>query len=212
VPRVSAARLEARREQILEAAVACFARRGFHETTMADVAREAGITAGAIYRYFPSKEDVVEASAEAQDRARAERFRVAQEKGDQQGHNLRVLDEVLDLYLARAARPDPVVRLRVQLFGEALHNRRVRDVFRKRWDEILTRMAEIVRRAQAQGEIDPTLDPGAVAGLLLAAADGLAVHKSVDPDVDVRQYAQVLKALYRSGSRRDSVPASDGKR
>jgi AcrR family transcriptional regulator len=207
VPRVSAARLEARRGEILDAAVACFARQGFHETTMADIAREAGVSPGLIYRYFPSKEDVIEASADAQDRARAGRFRAAQEQGD----SLRALDELVDLYLARAARPDPVVRLRVQLFGEAPRNRRVRDMVRTRWDEILSRLEEIVRRAQAQGEIDPALDPGAVAGLLLAAADGLVVHKIVDPDVDVRKFAQVLKALYRDGLRRGGGPASDGK-
>jgi AcrR family transcriptional regulator len=45
----------ARREAILQAARAVFARKGFHGTTIADIAEEAGIALGTFYLYFPSK-------------------------------------------------------------------------------------------------------------------------------------------------------------
>lgn len=48
-----------RREQILAAAMTCFARRGLHQTTMQDISEEAGISVGLIYRYFESKEQVI---------------------------------------------------------------------------------------------------------------------------------------------------------
>ncbi|HEY9407971.1 MAG TPA: helix-turn-helix domain-containing protein, partial [Jiangellaceae bacterium] len=53
MPRVSEAHLAARRDQILQAAWTCFARDGFHATSMQDVFAEAGLSAGAVYRYFP---------------------------------------------------------------------------------------------------------------------------------------------------------------
>src|SRR3990170_8142214 len=59
--RVPEAHVEARRNQIVDAAWACFARKGYHQTTMQDIATEAGISAGAIYRYYPSKEGVLKA-------------------------------------------------------------------------------------------------------------------------------------------------------
>ncbi|TDC51759.1 TetR/AcrR family transcriptional regulator [Jiangella ureilytica] len=64
MPRVSEAHLAARRQQILEAAWRCFARQGFHATSMQDVFAESGMSAGAVYRYFPSKADLVRATAE----------------------------------------------------------------------------------------------------------------------------------------------------
>ena len=62
--RVTAAHVEARTNQIILAAWECFARKGYHQTTMADIAGEAGLSAGAIYRYFASKEAVLKAISE----------------------------------------------------------------------------------------------------------------------------------------------------
>jgi AcrR family transcriptional regulator len=64
MPRVSEAHLAARRDQILEAATRCFARSGFHATSMQDVIGEAGLSVGAVYRYFRSKEELRRAIAE----------------------------------------------------------------------------------------------------------------------------------------------------
>ncbi|MEU6035404.1 TetR/AcrR family transcriptional regulator [Actinomadura sp. NPDC047616] len=55
--------LERRRRQILDAARACFIRKGFHETSMQDIFAEADLSAGAVYRYFKSKTEIVEAIA-----------------------------------------------------------------------------------------------------------------------------------------------------
>lgn len=63
VPKVSDAHREQRREQILIAAWKCFARNGFHSTSMADVIAEAGLSAGAVYLYFKSKEEIILAVA-----------------------------------------------------------------------------------------------------------------------------------------------------
>ena len=64
MPRVDDQYLESRRREIVDAAMTCFSREGFHRTTMQDIVRETGLSAGAIYRYFKSKEDIVAAIAE----------------------------------------------------------------------------------------------------------------------------------------------------
>jgi AcrR family transcriptional regulator len=61
MPRVSQQHLNTRRRQILDAAALCFARNGFHATTMPEILTEAGMSSGALYRYFPSKQAIFEA-------------------------------------------------------------------------------------------------------------------------------------------------------
>src|SRR5262245_48052330 len=63
MPRVSDDHLERRRQQILDAARRCFIRKGFHLTSMQDVFAESGLSAGAVYRYFKSKNEIIHAIA-----------------------------------------------------------------------------------------------------------------------------------------------------
>ena len=103
-----------RRQDILDAAEICFVRNGFHRTTMQDLARQAGMTAGNIYHYFKSKEAVVLGLAE---RERGHGMTLVEEMeraGDRRG----ALMGILERYFARATRESAV--LRVDLWSEAL--------------------------------------------------------------------------------------------
>jgi AcrR family transcriptional regulator len=64
MPRRSQEYRDARRQHILDAAKRCFVRNGFHETSMQDLFAEADLSAGAVYGYFASKDDVILAIAE----------------------------------------------------------------------------------------------------------------------------------------------------
>ena len=57
-----------RPQQILQAAMVCFAKRGFHQASMHDISAEAGISVGLIYRYFENKDAVISAMADAHKR------------------------------------------------------------------------------------------------------------------------------------------------
>src|ERR1700749_652219 len=64
MPKVSSQYRDERRAHILAAARRCFIRDGFHQTSMQDLVREAGLSSGAVYRYFPSKDAMIVAIAE----------------------------------------------------------------------------------------------------------------------------------------------------
>src|SRR2546423_6618510 len=81
MPRVSDEHLDARRRQIIDAAIVCFARDGFHRATMQDVCREAHLSAGAIYRYFSSKDAIIEAIADERHAREAEFMELARSAG-----------------------------------------------------------------------------------------------------------------------------------
>ena len=72
MPKVSQEHRDARRAQILQAAAACFERKGYQRTTMADIIKESGLSAGAIYVYFAGKQDIVRAVAQESVTARVE--------------------------------------------------------------------------------------------------------------------------------------------
>src|SRR5262249_5925610 len=59
MPKVTQEHVDARRRQILSAAVRCFAREGFHRTTMQDIFREAELSPGAVYSYFAGKDELI---------------------------------------------------------------------------------------------------------------------------------------------------------
>ena len=60
MPKVTEEHRTARRRQIADAALRCFARSGFQQTSMADIVAESGLSAGAIYGHYKSKEELVE--------------------------------------------------------------------------------------------------------------------------------------------------------
>src|SRR6266699_6863331 len=64
MPKTSMAAKEARRTQILDAAVRCFAQRGYYETTIEDLVTETGLSRGALYLYYHSKEAIYLAISE----------------------------------------------------------------------------------------------------------------------------------------------------
>src|ERR1041385_4984849 len=91
-----------RRTQILDAAVACFAKRGFHQASMHDISAEAGISVGLIYRYFHNKEAVIAAMA---DRHKKEIQKVLE-----RAHEAPTLLESLDiLFTAHCCENEPRV-------------------------------------------------------------------------------------------------------
>ena len=194
MPKVTEVHMEARRRQVLDAAISCFSRNGFHKTTMQDISQEAKLSPGAIYRYFSSKEDIIEAGCRERQEARTFDFKLVQQNGD----TLEALNELVGLYVRRCGRlsNQSGLRLRVQLWGEALRNRRIRKILRDNRDDILELSEHIIQRAQEHGDINPDLDATAVARWLLANIDGIILQKTIYRDVDIKKYFDVVQALY----------------
>src|SRR6266487_3150121 len=86
MPKLAVEAREARRQHILRAALRCFARRGYHTTTIDDIAAEAGVSKGAPYVYFQSKEALFRALYDRWDCGLADRIDAALADLDDQQH------------------------------------------------------------------------------------------------------------------------------
>jgi TetR/AcrR family transcriptional regulator, transcriptional repressor of aconitase len=182
MPRVSAAYLAERRAHVLAAAVRCFAREGFHRATMQDVVRESGLSPGALYRYFASKEALVAAIAE--ERHAAERAALDAARSEDVGEAVRAIAQA---FLGPLARRDERQwrRVTVQLWGEALRNPAVMRVIRGGLDGPLRSLAALFRRGQREGTLPDDVDPAALARVTAAVFQGLVLQLTWQPALDL---------------------------
>jgi TetR/AcrR family transcriptional regulator, transcriptional repressor of aconitase len=135
MPKVSEEHLEARRRQILDAALVCFSRDGFHRTSMQAIFEESGLSPGAVYRYFKGKDDIVAAIA-AETLAR---FAAAVQSGPPGGPDV-VLGRLFDAIEAVELR-DERLRLALQVWGEAMFNPRIAGFVRDAIEGLQERIA-----------------------------------------------------------------------
>jgi AcrR family transcriptional regulator len=195
MPKITEAKRETRRQQILDAALTCFARDGFHATTTADIVRESGVSQGALYLYFATKDDIIVALAD--DRHQAEAFinGLAQSEHDP----IRGLLSLIELYGQGLADPRRVAarRVGVQGWGEALRNDRIRASVVEGLALVRAAIARLIERGQRTGQIRADADPDAVARTLIAMFQGLVLQVTWGDVADLHACGRVVHAMIR---------------
>jgi AcrR family transcriptional regulator len=193
VPRVSEAHLAARRQQILEAARVCFTRNGFHATSMQDVISEAGLSVGAFYRYFRSKEELVTAIAE-------------QIVGKIAGQLGEITSTDPPLPLAEALRrtilsiepqlaPDGAFRFGIQVWAEAVRNPVFAELVRRMYGRMRGHFVELARHAVQTGELPADTDLEAAGSALFGLVPGYGLQRVLIGHPDPETYLVGVRAL-----------------
>lgn len=169
----------ARRRAILQAAAGCFAEKGFHQTSTADLCAAAGTSPGNLFHYFPSKAAIIAAliDQEADDTAA---WFAARADGGTAGDPVADLLAFLDLVLDLAADP-AFVRLALETSAEASRDSLVAVRVASNDSRLQTALRERLGAAAAQGRIDPALDPAMAAAWIGVLIDGLFNRVSLDP-------------------------------
>jgi AcrR family transcriptional regulator len=175
MPKVKAATLAARREEILEAAEMCFARQGFHQTTISDVIRESGLSAGCIYTHFDSKEDLIQAIGERR-HARDSALLAARGDGSQPLESLRAIARAFvgDLQKEQGLRSR---RVALQLWAEALRDEVVHEQVTSGIRTPIAGIAELLRHGQRLGAVDGKVNPRVVARTMVAMFQGMVLQR-----------------------------------
>src|SRR6187399_155709 len=135
-----------RREQILNAAMVCFAKRGFHQASMHDISEQAGISVGLIYRYFESKEAVISAMADGHKKEIQEVLERARQAPS-------LLDAMEILFTAHCCDNAPQVEAAfvVDLFAEAGRNAKVAALVRDVCNSALEGVVDLIERSPEAG-------------------------------------------------------------
>jgi TetR/AcrR family transcriptional regulator, repressor for uid operon len=175
MPKVKPEALAARREEILEAAEACFARQGFHQTTMQDVIKESGLSAGCIYGHFSSKEELIQAIGESR-HARDSALLTIDDRNSDPLETLRAIARAFlgDLQKEQGLRTR---RVALQLWAEALRDEVIREQVVSGIRKPIGLVSELLRRGQRLGLIERSINPRSVARTMVAMFQGMVLQR-----------------------------------
>jgi AcrR family transcriptional regulator len=206
--RVSQEHLDARRRQILDGAAVCFARNGFHATSMQDVLKEVDLSAGAVYRYFSGKEELIGAIVAEVLGSVRDAFEEAARRSPPPPP-----DELVAAVLGRtlAARESLVVdgrpafpRLVVQVWSETLRNEELALLLAEGYGSVRATWGRIVERYQEAGMMRADVEPDHVARTMIAAVLGFITQQSLFGPAPVEVLRDGLRAL--TGMRDTDTP------
>lgn len=192
-------------ERILKAAITVFARNGFFNSRISEIAREADVADGTIYLYFKNKDDILisifEESLEeiiGSVKARLAGKATALEK----------LREFIRCHLEQTMEnPSLAEVLQVELRQSAKF---MKEYQKLKFKTYLDLIQEIVVAGQAAGEIRPDVHPGVVKRLLFGALDEIALHWVLSRKrYDLKESAEQLSRILMDGLRARPVPSGD---
>lgn len=191
MPRVSEEHVQSRRLQILQAALACFARKGLQGTSMQEIFAESGLSAGAVYSYFDSKRDIIKATVELNAQQVAARFAELAELPAAQA-----LDGFTRHSFAHLADPklQPMLAAMLSFLAEAARDDELRTLYQTMAQSVRDVLEQAFRTLDAQG-LGRGVDPVQAARVCYALYEGCLAQKALDPDLDVEAYVDTMFTL-----------------
>ncbi|QIB34097.1 TetR/AcrR family transcriptional regulator [Ancylobacter pratisalsi] len=178
------------RRRVLDAAIACFIRNGFHGTSMQEICKAAEMSPGALYRYFPSKDAMIIAIVE-EERAARSSLLACLDSAPSFVAGLTAMGEAL----FSGAMPMVCVELAPEISAEAARN----PALKAKFDEVEAEMNGAIRAAlvaaQARGEADPSLDADAALLMINAIGDGLLLRNRLNPDLPLAAMMPAIGAM-----------------
>src|SRR5438309_10874636 len=165
-----------RRSQILEAALVCFAKRGFHQTSMHDISGEAGISVGLIYRYFENKEAVISAMA---DRHKNE-IQEMLERARQAPTLLESLEILFTAHCCEDA-PQVVSAFVVDLYAEASRNKQIKALVCDVLQTAMDGVTDLIAQSREEANAPNGLKAHELSELIFAVARGMLMRDVLQP-------------------------------
>ncbi|GAA3949179.1 TetR/AcrR family transcriptional regulator [Actinomadura viridis] len=189
--------LERRRRQILDAARACFIRKGVHETSMQDIFAEAGLSAGAVYRYFKSKNEIIEAITSTT-------------IGDLhlflaelvQADPVLPLDELMERMARRAAAlsgENGTIRLAPQAWSLAMYDPDLHVYVHDNIVKLRAYWVAYTERCVAAGLMPPGTDVEATGKTLFGVLPGFILQRLLLGDIEPEELRRGLRAVVDAG-------------
>jgi AcrR family transcriptional regulator len=197
--RVTQEHLDARRRQILDGAALCFARNGFHATSMQDVLKEVDLSAGAVYRYFAGKDELITAIVgEVLGEVRAAFEEAARQSPPPPPDRLvgAVLGRTLGARGSLTVDGEPAFpRLILQAWAETLRNPELAAALQEGYGAVRDALARIVESYQEAGTMAADVPAQDVARTMVAVVQGFLAQQPLFGSAPVEVLQNGLRGL-----------------
>ena len=178
MPKISEEKKSQRKGQILHAAFQCFIEKGYEQTTMREIFDKAGLSAGAIYIYFKSKEEIMRSLA----KAGKYHFSRVTEEFDKDKNQLRnVLNRLA--FLVDKKGGDVGVKLEVSLLAASLNDNALREILLDKLKHDISLVASLLENS----DINTGIDSRVLAQVIIGAIQGLSVQKMLNKNTSIQK-------------------------
>ena len=197
MPKVSQAYRNRRREQILHAALKCVATKGFHQTSMREICREAGLSFGAVYNYFRSKEEILAALTEMGREGKGAQIQKLEDCATAREALARLFELVF------AANGDGALqvygRVDVECYSEALRNPQVFEIMRQELVSLHQSLTALIAGWKDANALSPEIDTGDLAHYLIALSIGIKIQLLMVPELDAERLERLVTRVHSEG-------------
>ena len=178
---------------ILDAAVVCFAKKGFHSTTTAEICREAGMSPGHVFHYFASKQEIIEAIAENDRVIFADIFA-------ENVNEAKVVDSIVAIIRAVVKYITVYhvsARLCIEINAEATRNPEIMKIFleNEKWNK--KALTDLITIGIQNGEIAQDLQPAIITDWLFILTNGILCYSVTDQSFDWEIHTDFLEKIIR---------------
>lgn len=180
---------EGKRREILAAAHRCFLRHGLQGASISMICKEAGISPGHLYHYFPSKEAIVEQMADDYLSALHAHF-----SGHEEGEATATV-LLSELWSMQGWGELTHCRILFELLAEAGRNEKIHAILKKNTDGVRQLLSAALKVGQAQGEVDPDLDPQHTSAVLVAVLDAAPMLPLMAPDIGFEESRALITTM-----------------
>ncbi len=184
---------EAQTARIMDAARKCFVHSGFRGASMHEICREADMSPGALYRYFPSKESIIEAIAE-KDRQADQLILSTMVNGPT------LLDGFIRAAMAHFAmvHEQGMAPLFTEIRAESMRNETVRNACNKNEQQVIDAFHAFLSYGIAKGEIEPIADIHSIVHVMLAVGEGIIMNDLSDKGIGLDKVETILHAMTKA--------------
>jgi AcrR family transcriptional regulator len=189
---------EERQKQILDAAITEFARQGFHETRMEDIARASGLSKGALYLYYKSKDAIIAALLRTLFAVELRGTRAIVEGAGTATERLQAITSMFGDELDRMRVAMPIL---LEFYAVAFRNATVRAHMGQMFEEYRDPLERLIREGIEQGEFR-AVKPEEVSLAWVALLEGLTLLWAITPHtIAWREQAEAIMHLLLDGLR-----------